>query len=61
MDIDGAVGRRVQNIFGQYPAISGHHDQLRMKLTHQLQRRTVPHLEGLVNRQILCQCIFLYR
>ena len=61
MDVDGAVGRRVQDILRQDAAIGGHHDQLRMQLLHQRQRRAVPQLQGLIYRQILCQCIFLYR
>ena len=61
MDIDGAVGRRIQNVLRQDAAISGHHDQLRMELLHQRQGCAVPQLQWLIDRQILCQCIFLYR
>ena len=53
MHIDRAVGRRVQNILRQNAAIGSHHDQLRVQLLHQCQRRAVPQLQRLIDRQIL--------
>ena len=53
MHIDRAVGRRVQNILRQNAAIGSHHDQLRVQLLHQCQRRAVPQLQRLIHRQIM--------
>ena len=61
MHVDRAVGRRVQNILRQYPAVSRHHDQLRRQLLHEAQRLAVPQLHRLVHGDANCQGIFLHR
>ena len=61
MDIDGAVGRRVQDILRQNTAIGRHHDQLRCQFLHQGQGGTVPQLQRLIDRQVMGQGIFLDR
>ena len=61
MNVDGAIGRGVQNVLRQDAAIGRHHDQLRMQLPHQGQGRAVPHFRGLIHGQPLGQGVFLHR
>ena len=53
MDVDGAKLGGRQNVLRQDAAIGRHHRQLRGQRADQLQRRTVPQLDGLVHCQAL--------
>ena len=52
MDIDAPLGRQGQNVIRQDPAIGGHYDQLRGQLLQNGQRRPVPQLLRLVDRDV---------
>ena len=61
VNVDGAIGRRVQNILRQYPAVGRHNDQLRRQLLHKAQCLAVPQLHRLVHGDANRQGISLYR
>ena len=61
VDVDGAIGRGIQNILRQDAAIGRHHDQLRVQLPHQGQSRAIPHFRGLIHGEPLGQGVFLHR
>ena len=61
VDVDASLGGRGQDLIRQDAAVGGHHDQLWGQFLNQRQSRSVPQLDGLIDRDIVGQSAHLDR